>query len=168
MHEQRRWPWFLLAVIVIFLDQATKLYFSDRFQYGEVREVIPGLFNLTLMYNPGAAFSFLAEAGGWQRMLFTILAFAVAGWLGWNLVKRRFAGLMNWAAAFIMGGALGNVIDRLAYGHVVDFIQLYYRNWYYPAFNLADSFICIGAVLMVIDSFRSPAKHRQHGDWLDS
>lgn len=149
--------WFVLAVAIIVLDQLTKLYFNGSYQYGEQREVIPALLNFTLLYNPGAAFSFLADAGGWQKFFFTGLAFAVSGWLGWQIVQRRFSLLMNWAAAFIMGGALGNVIDRLLHGHVIDFIQVHWQqSWYYPAFNIADSFICVGAALMVLDSFRQP------------
>jgi len=155
--SHRSWPWFAMACTIIVLDQLAKLYFNGSYQYGEARSVIPGFFNFTLIYNPGAAFSFLADAGGWQKHVFTVLAFLVSGWLGLNLVRGRFSCLMSWAAAFIMGGALGNVIDRLAYGHVIDFIQIYYHNWYYPAFNLADSFICVGAALMVIDSLRRPA-----------
>ncbi|MGL6072269.1 signal peptidase II [Craterilacuibacter sp.] len=148
--------WFVLAAAIVVLDQVSKTWFNTEFRFGEVREVIPDFFNFTLLYNPGAAFSFLADAGGWQKYFFGLLAFAVSGWLGWNIIKRRFTPLMNLAASFIMGGAIGNVIDRMLHGHVIDFIQLhYYHSWYYPAFNLADSFICVGAVLMVIDSFRA-------------
>jgi len=150
--------WFALALAIIVLDQLSKVYFNGNYHYGEIREVIPGVFNFTLLFNPGAAFSFLADAGGWQKHLFTLLAFGVSGWLGWNIVKGRFSCLMNLAASFIIGGALGNVIDRIIHGHVIDFIQIhYYDAWYYPAFNLADSFICVGAALMVLDSFRKPA-----------
>jgi len=153
-----RWLWFGLAFLIIVLDQVAKLYFNGGYPYGVPHPVIPGFLNFTLTYNPGAAFSFLADAGGWQKHVFTGLAFIVSGWLGWNIVLGRFSCLMNWAAAFIIGGALGNVVDRLVYGHVVDFIQVYYHDWYYPTFNLADSFICVGAALMVIDSFRKPAR----------
>jgi len=146
----------LLVLLVLVLDQLSKWYFNSHYSYGEVRPVIPGFFNFTLLYNPGAAFSFLADAGGWQRHVFTLLAFGVSGWLAWGLYKRNFSYVMGVAAALIIGGALGNVIDRLAYGHVIDFIQLYYRHWYYPAFNIADSAICLGAALMVLDSFRAP------------
>jgi len=158
MLDGRRWPWFGMALLIIVLDQLAKLYFNGTYQYAETRAVIPGLFNFTLIYNPGAAFSFLADAGGWQKHLFTVLAFAVSIWLAWNIVHGRFSRLMCWAATFIMGGAIGNVIDRVAYGHVIDFIQVYYHNWYYPAFNLADSFICVGAALMVLDSLRKPSR----------
>ena len=119
-----------------------------------MREVIPGFFNWVLVYNPGAAFSFLSDAGGWQRYFFSLLALAVTVWLGGLIWHGRQSQLMNCAASLIIGGALGNLIDRLAYGHVVDFIQLYYGSFVWPAFNLADSAICLGAALMVIDGFR--------------
>lgn len=154
----KSWPkWMGLALLVIVLDQLSKIYFNSQYQFGEMRDVIPGYFSFTLIYNPGAAFSFLRDAGGWQKYLFTLLALGVSGYLGWNIIKGRFTGLMNVAASFIIGGAIGNVIDRLAYGHVVDFILVHYQHsWYYPAFNLADSFICVGAVLMVLDSMKQP------------
>ncbi|MEQ6292015.1 signal peptidase II [Vogesella sp. GCM10023246] len=154
---KRSLRWFTIALIVIVLDQLTKIYFNGSYQYGEQREVIPAVLNFTLLYNPGAAFSFLAGAGGWQKFFFTGLAFAVSGWLGWHIVKGSFSCLMNLAASFIIGGALGNVIDRLIHGHVIDFIQVHWQqSWYYPAFNVADSFICVGAALMVLDSLRKP------------
>jgi len=149
-----------LALLVIVLDQFSKIYFNTQYQFGEMRDVIPGYFSFTLIYNPGAAFSFLRDAGGWQKYLFTLLALGVSGYLGWNIIRGRFSRLMNIAASFIMGGAIGNVIDRLAYGHVVDFILVHYQHsWYYPAFNLADSFICVGAALMVLDSLKQPRAH---------
>lgn len=150
----------LLVVAVLVLDQLSKWYFNSSYSYGEVRPVIPGFFNFTLLYNPGAAFNFLADAGGWQRYVFAVLAFGVSAWLGWGVFKRSFSFYMGLAAALIIGGALGNVIDRMVYGHVIDFIQLYYRHWYYPAFNIADSAICIGAALMVLDSFRAPKSEK--------
>ncbi|KJV27398.1 peptidase A8 [Aquitalea magnusonii] len=152
--------WMGLALLVIVLDQLSKIYFNTQYQFGEMRDVIPGYFSFTLIYNPGAAFSFLRDAGGWQKYLFTLLALGVSAYLGWNIIRGRFSRLMNIAASFIMGGAIGNVIDRLAYGHVVDFILVHYQHsWYYPAFNLADSFICVGAVLMVLDSLKQPRAH---------
>jgi signal peptidase II len=110
-------------------------------------------FNLTLMYNQGAAFSFLSDAGGWQRWLFALIAFAVSVALLWWLKRldRREKRLAI-ALALILGGALGNLIDRLLLGHVVDFLDVYYADWHWPAFNIADSAISAGAVLMVIDS----------------
>ena len=152
--------WFVLSALVIVLDQLSKVYFNGAYQYGEVREVIPGLFNFVLVYNPGAAFSFLADAGGWQKFFFTALAFAVSGWLGWQMLRGGLSRMMNLAGALIIGGALGNVIDRLIHGHVIDFIQVYYQHYYWPAFNLADSAICLGAALMVLDSFRQPATRK--------
>ena len=152
--------WFVLSALVIVLDQLSKVYFNGAYQYGEVREVIPGLFNFVLVYNPGAAFSFLADAGGWQKFFFTALAFAVSGWLGWQMLRGGQSRMMNLANALIIGGALGNVIDRLIHGHVIDFIQVYYQHYYWPAFNLADSAICLGAALMVLDSFRQPATRK--------
>ena len=142
MHKVARW--FALSALVIVLDQWSKTYFNSAYQYGEIREVIPGLLNFVLAYNPGAAFSFLADAGGWQKFFFTGLAFAVSGWLGWQMVRGAQSGLMNLASALIIGGALGNVIDRLIHGHVIDFIQVYYQAYYWPAFNIADSAICAG------------------------
>jgi len=147
--------WYALAVLIVVLDQFSKLWIEHSFKYGEVLPVLPG-FNLVLVYNLGAAFNFLSDAGGWQRYLFTALALIVAGGIAWLLRKHhaqpRFAG----ALALIMGGALGNVIDRMAYGHVIDFIQVYYQNHFWPSFNIADSAICVGAGLMVLDSFMPP------------
>ena len=158
MHKVARW--FALSALVIVLDQWSKTYFNSAYQYGEIREVIPGLLNFVLAYNPGAAFSFLADAGGWQKFFFTALAFAVSGWLGWQMLRGGQSRMMNLASALIIGGALGNVIDRLIHGHVIDFIQVYYQTYYWPAFNIADSAICAGAALMVLDSFRQPASRK--------
>jgi len=144
--------WLGLAALIILLDQATKLYFDGAFAYGERLNVLP-VFDLTLMYNRGAAFSFLASEQGWQRWLFTafgVVASAVIVWLlRRHAAQRRFC----LALTLIMGGALGNVIDRLAYGHVIDFLLFYWRDWYYPAFNIADVAITCGAVLLVADEF---------------
>jgi signal peptidase II len=158
--QARNWTkWMGLALLVIVLDQLSKIYFNSQYQFGAAG-CHTRLFWLHLIYNPGAAFSFLRDAGGWQKYLFTLLALAVSGYLGWNIIKGRFSRLMNVAASFIIGGAIGNVIDRLAYGHVVDFILVHYQHsWYYPAFNLADSFICVGAVLMVLDSMKQARPH---------
>ncbi len=109
------------------------------------------LFDLTLVYNPGAAFSFLADQGGWQNT-FLVLAVAVSAYLVRAILRDEFATLGKTGAAMIIGGALGNVIDRLIHGHVVDFLLFYWQNWFYPAFNIADSFICVGAVLAVLDN----------------
>ncbi|GAA5785025.1 signal peptidase II [Chitiniphilus shinanonensis] len=149
------WRWIAVAIAVILFDQITKHAIEASFAYGEQLPVIPGFFNLTLAYNPGAAFSFLADAGGWQRHFFTVLALAVSAWIVFMLRRHHGEARLSLALSLIMGGALGNVIDRILLGHVIDFIHVYYRDWNYPAFNLADSAICVGAALMVWDSFRS-------------
>lgn len=143
--------WLALALAVIALDQASKLAILASFALGERLPVIPGFFNLTLAYNPGAAFSFLADAGGWQRHFFTALALAISAGIVWLLKKHASEPRYCLQLALVLGGAVGNVIDRMAYGHVVDFIQVYYQTWYYPAFNIADSAICIGVALMLFD-----------------
>lgn len=145
--------WLLLALGVIVLDQVSKQAILAKFTYGEQLTIIPGFFNLTLAFNPGAAFSFLADAGGWQRHFFTLLAFAISGGIIWLLKKHADEPRFCLQLALILGGALGNAIDRLIYGHVVDFIQVYYQQWYYPAFNIADSAICVGVGLMLLDGF---------------
>ncbi|QBC45159.1 signal peptidase II [Iodobacter fluviatilis] len=151
--------WLGLALLVLVLDQASKHAIEATFQFGEQLALIPGFFNLTLAYNPGAAFSFLADAGGWQRYFFTTLALGVSLFIVFLLKKHHAETRYALALALILGGALGNAIDRMLLGHVIDFIQIHYQQrWYYPAFNIADSAICIGAVLMVIDSFRGQAK----------
>lgn len=155
--------WLLLAALVIVLDQASKLAMDHVFTYGERVKVLP-VFDLILVYNHGAAFSFLASEPGWQRWLFTLLGLAAAAVIVWLLRRQsrsEVAGraLLNLALALILGGALGNVIDRIAYGHVIDFLLFHWRGWYYPAFNLADSAITCGAVLLVVDElFRGRAR----------
>lgn len=149
--------WLGLAALVIVLDQAAKLYFDTTYDYGQRVNVLP-FFDFTLMYNRGAAFSFLATEGGWQRWLFTALGVVASAVIVWLL--RRSAGQRRFCLALtlILGGALGNVIDRVAYGHVVDFLLFYWRDWYYPAFNLADSAITCGAVLLVADELLRPRR----------
>lgn len=147
----------LLALAVLIVDQATKHGIEAFFQYAEVKSIIPGFFDLTLRYNPGAAFSFLADAGGWQRYFFTGLALVVSVILVFLIKKHHAETRYATALALILGGALGNAIDRMVFGHVIDFLLFHWNHrWYYPAFNIADAAICIGAVLMVIDSFKKP------------
>ncbi|MBB5016936.1 signal peptidase II [Chitinivorax tropicus] len=145
--------WLLLALVVVVIDQFSKLWIDGNLFYGQTIPVIPS-FNIVKAYNPGAAFSFLADAGGWQRHFFSVIAVVVSIGLVWMLRKNSTNRLLSSALSLILGGAIGNLIDRIAYGHVVDFIQIYYQQWYYPAFNLADSAICVGAALMIIDSFK--------------
>lgn len=142
------------AVIAVVLDQVSKLWVLQNFTYRERLNVIPNFFDLTLVYNPGAAFSFLAGAGGWQKYFFLLLAVVICAYLIYSIVKRQFGFIGSLGAAAIIGGAAGNVIDRLMHGHVVDFLLFYVNEHYYPAFNIADSFICVGAVLLIWDGLR--------------
>ena len=162
----------VLSVLAIVLDQLSKwlvihnipapIYDEQGYILGATRiNVIPSFFDLTHVYNPGAAFSFLANAGGWQVVFFTVLAFAISAWLLWSVRQGHFASWGNWGAAAIVGGALGNVIDRFVHGHVIDFLLFYVQPYYYPAFNVADSFICVGAVMLVIDGIRQSKRDKQ-------
>lgn len=152
-------PWLALAFLIIVLDQITKILIVQRFQLGD-GQVITGFFNLVRVHNTGAAFSFLAQASGWQRWFFIGLGFAASAMFIWMLRSHAEQRLFAFSVAMLLGGALGNVIDRLIHGHVIDFIQVYYQHYYWPAFNLADSAICLGAALMVLDSFRQPATRK--------
>jgi signal peptidase II len=140
-------PWLALSALVVVLDQASKLWVLRHLPEFKAVPVIDGFWNWFRTYNTGAAFSFLDNAGGWQQYLFAGLAVAISGLLGWWLLKtpRR-----DWRTALpfalVIGGAIGNLIDRLQYGHVVDFIQWYWRDHYWPAFNIADAAIMGGAV----------------------
>jgi signal peptidase II len=151
---KRFWAWIGLAVGVIGLDQISKAVVLGALQFGETVYVAP-FWNWVLTFNRGAAFSFLANQEGWQRWFFTVLALGVAGWIV-GMLRKHFADTrLALALALIMGGALGNVIDRVRFGAVVDFVQWHAAGFYWPAFNVADSAICIGAALLVWDQFRS-------------
>ncbi|GAP67401.1 signal peptidase II [Mizugakiibacter sediminis] len=142
--------WLWLSAAVIALDQATKQWVLAALEPYMPHAVIPGLLNWTLAFNTGAAFSFLADAAGWQRWFFVALAVLVSGVLAVWLAR---TGRRDWRTALplalVVGGALGNLIDRLRLGHVVDFVQVYWRQWAFPAFNVADSAISVGAVLLI-------------------
>jgi signal peptidase II len=151
-----KWTWVSLLVIV--LDQITKWLATANLQMFQPVEVMP-LFNLTLMHNTGAAFSFLSDAGGWQRWFFSVLAIGVSIFiLFWMKKLQRHETITAVALALVLGGALGNVIDRVRFGYVVDFIDVYIGDAHWPAFNIADSAITIGAVLLIWMSFRSSEK----------
>ena len=152
MHNPSFPRWLGLAALVIILDQISKLWISNHFAYGETRAVF-GYFNLVLAHNAGAAFSFLSDAGGWQRWFFTAIAVIAAVWITWLLRKHQQEKLFCFALALILGGALGNLIDRIAYGYVVDFLDFYWGAYHFPAFNLADSAITCGAALLILQSF---------------
>jgi signal peptidase II len=143
--------WLLGAMVIILIDQLTKIMTVRAFTLGERKAVIPGFFDLTLAYNKGAAFSFLANAGGWQRWFFTVFGLAAAGFIIWLLLRHGGQRLFCTALTLIMGGAVGNVIDRIYRGQVVDFLLVYQGSWFFPAFNVADSAITIGAVLLIVD-----------------
>jgi signal peptidase II len=144
-------PWYALSLLVVLLDQLTKHWVSASFNYGEVRAVT-GFFNLVLTHNTGAAFSFLASAAGWQRGVFIGIALIAIVVISVLLARHSADKLFCLSLALILGGAIGNVIDRIALGYVVDFLDFYIAGWHWPAFNLADSAISVGAVLMVVDS----------------
>ncbi|MEO7326361.1 MAG: signal peptidase II [Dokdonella sp.] len=148
--------WLLLSLLVIVLDQATKHIALTELQPLTPQAVIPGFLNWTLAFNSGAAFSFLDGAVGWQRWLFTALAIGVSSMLAFYLSRTQRHDWRNAAPfALIIGGALGNLIDRLRSGQVTDFIQVYHQDWAFPAFNIADSAISIGAVLLILFGFAS-------------
>lgn len=156
-------PWIGLSVQVVVLDQATK-YLAETLLVIHQPVPIWSWFNLMLTYNTGAAFSFLADAGGWQRWFFLGLGSAVS--IGLVIWLKRLHPEEKWLAAalaLILGGAVGNLIDRAWLGQVIDFIQLYYDRWYWPAFNIADSAITVGAVLLVVDSLWPPATRSRNG-----
>jgi len=141
---------YTIALIVIIADQITKVLADGSLVINQKIAVMP-MFNITLHYNEGAAFSFLNDAGGWQRWLFTAISSVVSVilivWL-YRLSKRER--WLSLALALILGGAIGNLIDRVIYGHVIDFIQVYYQQWYFPTFNIADAAITVGGVLLFI------------------
>jgi len=147
-------PWLGIAAIVILFDQLSKITITKTFQLGE-EKVITSFFNLVLAYNKGAAFSFLQNSGGWQRYFFTAIALGAAAWIIVLLKKHGSQRMFSWALSLILGGAIGNVIDRILYGHVVDFLDFHWSGLgHFPAFNVADSAICIGAALFILDELR--------------
>ena len=151
-----KWLWLSLAVVV--LDQATKLWAGAALAPARPVEVLPFL-NLTLLHNTGAAFSFLSDAAGWQRWFFVVVALVVTGVL--VLWLRRLRAQERWLAgalALVIGGAIGNLWDRVAYGHVIDFIDLHAAGWHWPAFNIADSAITVGVVVILLDGFLAGRK----------
>jgi len=146
-----KWVW--ISVVALLLDQASKIAVDSSMKLYESINIMP-FFNLTYVHNTGAAFSFLAHAGGWQRWLFAGLAFLISGAITvWISRLKQQEVLLAVALSLILGGAVGNLIDRVAYGYVIDFLDVYYQDWHWPAFNIADSAICIGVFLMLLESF---------------
>ncbi len=146
-----KWLW--LSILTVILDQISKLAIAANMQLFQSIQLMPS-FNLTYVHNTGAAFSFLSEAGGWQRWFFAglaiIISVVIAVWLA-RLSKQET--LLAIALSLVLGGAVGNLIDRLAYGYVIDFLDVYYETWHWPAFNVADSAITLGVILMLAESF---------------
>ena len=152
--------WLLLAAGVIAADFASKQWILSAFAPHESVEVLP-FFNLVLVFNSGAAFSFLAQAGGWQKWFFVALALVISAWIAVMLRRHADDALQSAALAFVMGGALGNVIDRLRFGAVVDFLDVHIAGWHWPAFNLADSAITVGVALLVLHAFIHKESHHE-------
>ena len=153
-------PWLGLAAIVVLLDQLTKLLALRGLAPGERFSVVAGFFDLTLVFNRGAAFSFLAGAGGWQRWFFTGVGVAAAAFIVYLLWRHGSQKLFAAGLAMILGGAIGNVIDRILRGQVVDFLLLYWDRFYWPAFNVADSAITVGAATLIVDEIRRVRRSR--------
>lgn len=153
------WYYFAISAVLLVVDQVTKNYMSDLLPlcvpvYCQSIELLP-VFKLTVLHNTGAAFSFLADAGGWQRVFLVVVSLGVSLFIGgWLYRIYREQPLLAYALAFILGGALGNLVDRALQGYVVDFLVLHYETYYFPAFNIADTAISIGAGLLIIDMFR--------------
>ncbi len=146
-------PWLGIAFVVLLLDQLSKITITQLFTYGEAK-LVTDYFNLVLVYNKGAAFSFLASEGGWQRYFFIGIGSAAALFIVYLLKKHAGQNLFCWALSLVLGGAIGNVLDRALYGHVIDFLDFHIAGAHWPAFNVADSAICVGAVLFVLDELR--------------
>ncbi|KTT13476.1 peptidase A8 [Pseudomonas oryzihabitans] len=157
-------PWLALSVVVILLDQLSKAYFQNNLSLYQQVSIIPDLFSWTLAYNTGAAFSFLADHSGWQRWFFAGIAAVVSVVLVVWLKRLRNDTWTAIALALILGGALGNLYDRMVLGHVIDFILVHWRQeWFFPAFNLADSAITVGAIMLALDMFRTKKPEAVHG-----
>ncbi len=152
-----RLGWLVLSLLVLVIDQVSKAHFEGSLEMFQQIVVIPDYFSWTLAYNTGAAFSFLADGGGWQRWLFALIAVVVSAVLVvWLKRLGRDDTWLAIALALVLGGALGNLYDRIALGHVIDFILVHWQNrWYFPAFNFADSAITVGAIMLALDMFKS-------------
>ena len=143
-------PWLGLALAIFIADQFTKVLILGYYRLGD-STYVTSFFNIVRAHNTGAAFSFLAGASGWQRWFFTGIGVAAAVFIVWMLRSHAGQKLFSFALACILGGAIGNVVDRLLHGYVVDFVQLHWRGWYFPAFNVADSAITVGAACLILD-----------------
>jgi len=143
-------PWLGVALAIFIADQFTKVLIVGYYHLGD-STYITSFFNVVRAHNSGAAFSFLAGASGWQRWFFTLIGVAAAVFIIWMLRSHAGQRLFSFALACILGGAIGNVVDRLLHGYVVDFVQVHWRGWYFPAFNVADAAITVGAACLILD-----------------
>jgi signal peptidase II len=143
-------PWLALALAIFIADQFTKVLILGYYRLGD-STYVTSFFNVVRAHNTGAAFSFLAGASGWQRWFFTAIGVAAAVFIVWMLRSHSGQRLFSFALASILGGAIGNVVDRVLHGYVVDFVQVHWRGWYFPAFNVADSAITVGAACLILD-----------------
>ena len=143
-------PWLGLALILFIADQFTKVLILGYYQLGDATYVAP-FFNVVRVHNSGAAFSFLANAGGWQRWFFTGIGIAATIFIVWMLRAHAGQKLFSFALSCILGGAVGNVVDRMMHGYVVDFLDFHYAGWHFPSFNIADAAITVGAVCLILD-----------------
>jgi len=153
------WQWLGLAFILLLADQFTKILILGYYHLGD-STYVTSFFNVVRVHNTGAAFSFLSDASGWQRWFFTALGFVAAAVIVWMLKSHSAQKLFSFAMACILGGAIGNVVDRLAYGYVVDFLDFHWRGMHFPAFNVADSAITVGAICLILDELLRVRKAR--------
>lgn len=151
-------PWLGLAILIVVLDQLSKVWISRALNYGQTIKLTP-FFNLMLVYNKGAAFSFLASQAGWQRYFFTAISIAAIIFIIYLLKRHSQQKLFCLSLALILGGAIGNLIDRSLYGHVIDFLDMHAFGWHWPTFNIADCSITIGAVLFIMDELKRVRKN---------
>ena len=153
------WPWLLAALLIVVADQFTNAVILANYRYAD-QTVVTSFFNIVRAHNTGAAFSFLADADGWQRWAFTGIGVAAAVFITWMLKSHAGQTLFSLSMTLILGGAIGNVIDRMMHGYVVDFLDFHLAGRHFPAFNLADSAITLGAILLVLDELRRMRKPR--------
>lgn len=153
------WPWLAWAVVLVVVDQITKTLILNHYQLGDYT-FITSFFNIVRAHNTGAAFSFLSDAGGWQRWLFTGIGVAATIFIVWQLRAHPGQKLFGFALSSILGGAVGNVVDRLMHGYVVDFLDFHVSGWHFPAFNVADSAITLGAACLILDELLRVRRER--------
>ncbi|ODS66528.1 MAG: signal peptidase II [Acidovorax sp. SCN 65-108] len=153
------WPWLAWAVVLVLVDQITKTLILNHYQLGD-STFITSFFNIVRAHNTGAAFSFLSDAGGWQRWLFTGIGVAATIFIVWQLRAHPGQKLFGFALSSILGGAVGNVVDRLMHGYVVDFLDFHVSGWHFPAFNVADSAITLGAACLILDELLRVRRER--------